>query len=82
MTDKAEEDMRSLDKQVAERIIKKMRFFAAQENPMRFAEHLTDSPYGDYRFRIGDYRVTFDVRHGIVTILDILRIKHRRQAYD
>ena len=81
MTARAEEDLRSLDATVIQRIVKKMRWFATQVNPLHFAEHLTDSPYGEYRFRIGDYRVTFDVKRGLITVLEILRIKHRREAY-
>lgn len=75
-------DLQKLDQTVARRIATKLRFFAQQENPLRFAERLTSSPYGEYRFRIGDYRILFDVNaRGVITILVILRIKHRREAY-
>lgn len=78
----AKEDLRKLDHITAIRIAKKLRFFAIQENPLRFAERLTDSPYGDYRFRVGDYRILFDVgARGVIVVLEILRIKHRREAY-
>lgn len=81
-TDKAEEDLKVLDDTIRQRVVKKLRFFALQENPLRFAEHLTNSPHGDYRFRVGDYRVMFDVSvRGVITILEILRIKHRSLAY-
>jgi mRNA interferase RelE/StbE len=75
-------DLQKLDQTVASRIAIKLRFFVQQENPLRFAERLTDSPYGEYRFRVGDYRILFDVNaRGIITVLVILRIKHRREAY-
>ena len=75
-------DLQKLDQMVADRIATKLRFFARQENPLRFAERLTNSPYGEYRFRVGDYRILFDVNaRGKITILIILRIKHRREAY-
>ncbi len=82
MAPRAGADLQELDAVVVQRIKKKLRFFAQQENPLRFAERLTDSPYGEYRFRVGDYRILFDVNsRGIITILVILRIKHRREAY-
>lgn len=75
-------DLQKLDQTIANRIATKLRFFAQQENPLRFAERLTDSPYGEYRFRVGNYRILFDVNaRGVITVLVILRIKHRREAY-
>lgn len=56
MTPSSLADLQKLDQTIANRIATKLRFFAQQENPLRFAERLTDSPYGEYRFRIGDYR--------------------------
>ena len=76
------DDLQKLDQTVSQRIATKLRFFAQQENPLRFAERLTKSPYGEYRFRVGVYRILFDVNtRGVITILVILRIKHRRGAY-
>lgn len=76
-------DLQSLDNRVAARIAKKLRWFAAQDNPLHFAERLTNSRYGGYRFRIGDYRALFDVNQsGVIIILEILRIKHRSVAYN
>lgn len=82
ISDQALADLQTLDVAVAKRIATKLRWFAAQTNPLRFAEHLTDSPYGQYRFRIGDYRAMFDVKRGIIMVLEILRIKHRNVAYN
>lgn len=39
---------------------------------------LTDFPYGEYRYRIGDHRIIFDIYSD--TIL-ILRIQHRKEVY-
>jgi mRNA-degrading endonuclease RelE of RelBE toxin-antitoxin system len=37
---------------------------------------------GEYRFRIGDYRVLFDVDgSGKIYVLMVLSVKHRREAY-
>ena len=32
-----------------------------KDNPLQYAERLTDPELGGYRFRIGDYRVIFDI---------------------
>ncbi len=32
-----------------------------KDNPLQYAERLTDPALGGYRFRIGDYRVIFDI---------------------
>ena len=45
---------------------------------MAYAESLTDSELGTYRFRIGDYRVVFDIDGSEIIIL---RIGHRRELY-
>ena len=82
MTDPAAADFAALDSVVKRRIAVKMRFFATQQNPLRFAERLHGVLFGQYRFRVGDYRILFDLdRKGVITILVILRIRHRREAY-
>ncbi len=81
-TKNAVKDLYRLGKQIAKRILKKMDFFSKQEDPLSFAKRLTDSSLGEYRFRVGDYRVLFDMdQNGNITILMILSIKHRREAY-
>lgn len=81
-TQKALDDLACLDKQVAARILDKLDFFAAQNNPLLFAKKLVDYKMGSYRFRVGDYRVVFDVdRTGKITILVILAVKHRKDVY-
>jgi mRNA-degrading endonuclease RelE of RelBE toxin-antitoxin system len=60
----------------ARRISIKMRFYAAQPDPLKFAEPLTGS--NEYRFRVGDYRVIFEV---INDALWVTAIKRRDEAY-
>ena len=43
-------------------------------------KHLTNHPIADYRLRIGNYRVLFDVDWGTKEI-HILKIAHRREIY-
>src|SRR3972149_3404912 len=66
----------SLPHDARERILTKVHFYARQENPLKFAEHLTG--YDAYRFRVGIYRVMFEVRNDE---LFVLRIKKRDKAY-
>ena len=72
----AEEHFDSLSPFTRKRISTKMRFYAKQSDPLQFAEPLTGS--NEYRFRIGDYRVIFEVQHDI---LWITAIKRRDEAY-
>ena len=60
------------------RIAYKMRFYAVQENPLRFAEKLTEPREGEFRFRVGDYRIIFDV---VSNKIFVLKIKKRDEAY-
>lgn len=81
-TKNAARDIRRLDQQIAKRILKKMDFFSKQEDPLKFAKKLKDTSLGEYRFRIGDYRVLFDLnKDGSLKILMVLSVKHRREAY-
>lgn len=75
---KAARELEKLPSQVRKRILEKLKFYSLQENPLKFAEKLKDYRFGEYRFRIGDYRVIFDVKnHRII----ILKVGHRRDIY-
>lgn len=72
------DDLDRLDKIVLRRIIKKLKWFAKQPDPLKFAANLTNPQIGQYRFRIGDYRVIFDYQDKTIIIL---RIGHRNSIY-
>ena len=74
----ARKDIRALDLVVQRRIASKLKFFLAQDDPLSFATRLINSKDGQYRWRIGHYRVIFDVTGS--TIL-LLRIQHRSKVY-
>ena len=78
-TAKAERQLKNLPHDIQRRIARKMRFFAEQKNPLHFAKILSDPRLGEYRFRIGDYRVAFDVSGNAIIVVTV---KHRREAYD
>jgi len=71
-------DLSSLPKNIQERVARKMRFYAKVENPTRFAERLTDFKDADFRFRIGEYRILFDIVNNQIFVL---KIKHRKESY-
>jgi mRNA interferase RelE/StbE len=72
-THRAAEELKSLSKPVQKRIVSKMRFYASQENPLTFAKRLVDTREGQFRFRIGDYRVIFDVAKDSIYVLKIAK---------
>lgn len=75
-TKRAVQDIDQLDRVVKKRLGKKLLKFA--KDPLTFAKKIHDPKLGSYRFRVGDYRVIFDLDgHKIV----ILRIGHRREIY-
>jgi mRNA interferase RelE/StbE len=75
-TRRAVKDIQKLDVDNKERIEKTLLRY--RQNPLVYAEKLTDSQLGTYRFRIGDYRVVFDVEDNEIVIL---RVGHRRDIY-
>jgi len=77
---KSIKDFEKLNKITQERIIKKLDFYISQENPLIFARKLIDSKLGEYRFRIWDYIVIFDVDENWKIII-IAVIGHRKEIY-
>ncbi len=81
-TAKALKDLQSLDKKIAQRIVAKVKVFSEDATVFTRAKALTGSLVGLYRYRVGDYRVIFEVNEsGSVIILMILNIKHRKDVY-
>jgi len=75
-TQKAVRDIDKLDGAVKKRIGTTLLRF--KDNPLQYAERLTNSELGGYRFRIGDYRVIFDIEGNDIVVL---RAGHRREIY-
>ena len=67
-----------LDRATQKRIQGKLRFYISQKNPFEFAEPISDSRFGSWRFRIGEYRALFDFKEDTIIIL---KIGHRRDVY-
>jgi mRNA interferase RelE/StbE len=72
---RAVKDLEALDRSIARRILEKIR---GLENGLSGdVKHLTNfTP--EYRLRVGDYRVLFEIEGDRVIIY---RVKHRSQAY-
>ena len=82
ITARAKKDILNLPKADAVRITKKLRFFISSPDPLHHAKPLTNTDVAEYRFRVGDYRILFDVdSKGNITILTILTIQHRKDVY-
>lgn len=71
----------ALPADVARRIVHKMQWFAAQENPLAFAKPLKDTRLGSHRFRVGAYRIFITVHRDSIDILFVLAVRHRKEAY-
>lgn len=75
-TNRSIRDIERLDPKVKNRIGGTLLRYA--EDPLSYAVKLKDSRLGTYRFRIGDYRVIFDIEDDEIVIL---RVGHRRDIY-
>lgn len=67
-TPKSRKQFRKLDKQVQFRIIEKLDYFCSTQDPLVHADPIFDKELGEYRFRMGDYRVVFDIKDDLLTI--------------
>jgi len=75
-TRRAIRDIEALDPMIKQRIGSALNRY--EENPLRFAERLTNPKLGTFRFRIGNYRVIFDLEGRDIVVL---RVGHRRDIY-
>jgi len=75
----AEDFLKKCPRDLARRIIKKIKFYASAPDPLEFAEHLTDDPDAPYRYRIGDWRVKFAIEKNTIKIK---RIGRRDKIYE
>jgi mRNA interferase RelE/StbE len=74
----SKKDLDKLDRVVRQRIAKKLQYFLEQDDPLVYARQLVHSSIGGYRFRIGHYRVIFDLD---CYTIQVLSVKHRGEVY-
>ncbi len=72
----ARKDLCQLEKQIAQRIIKKVGSLV--EDPFHFVEHLEGYPL--WKIRIGDYRAILDIKQKEAEIV-VLLVDHRKRIY-
>ncbi len=71
-------DLKKLPQSIRRTILDKLDFYTKSVNPLKFAKSLKDKTLGEFRFRIGDWRVVFDVEGGRIIIL---KVGHRKNIY-
>ena len=69
--------LKALPKEIKERVFKKI--ISSKENPLHFFERLAGR--GEYKLRIGDYRVIAEIDSGQKKI-QIVFVGHRKNVYD
>lgn len=77
-TPQALKELKKLPKSWQKKVIQKLDYFISSDKPLSFATHLINYEIGQYRFRIGDYRVIFDLEENTLVILSV---GHRREIY-
>jgi mRNA interferase RelE/StbE len=77
-TSKSEKQFKKLDTEVKVRILEKLDFWCKNDSPLFFAESLHDFELGSYRFRVGEYRIVFDIEDETIVVL---AVGHRRDIY-
>lgn len=75
-TKRAVKDIQRLDERTKQRLKSALEFFA--DSPLKYSEKLINSEIGSYRFRVGDYRVIFDMYKNKIVVL---RVGHRKEIY-
>jgi len=79
---RARRELRKLDPQTQDRILKWLRqTLAIDEDPRRTGKSLKGRMKGLWRYRVGDYRIISQIQDENVLIL-VIRIGHRRDIYD
>lgn len=77
----AAKDLKKLDRHTAALILGWIhKNLEGCEDPRRHGKGLTANRSGEWRYRVGDYRLIADIQEDQVVIL-MLRIGHRRDIY-
>jgi len=75
-TKRAARDISKLEPEVKENIGEALKRYC--EDPFSHARKMVDPSLGSYRFRMGDYRVIFDI---VGDEIVVLRVGHRKEIY-
>ena len=81
-TERALKDLKKLDRHTAALILGWIRKNLENcENPRQHGKGLTANKSGQWRYRVGDYRLLAEIEDSKVKIL-VLSIGHRREVYN
>ena len=75
-TRRAARDLEALEPEVRQRIGEALERY--RQEPLRYARRMAYPTLGGYRFRVGDYRVIFDMEGEEIVVL---RVGHRSHIY-
>ena len=80
--DAAAKELRKLDKQAQQEILRYFRErIAVDEDPRRFGKPLSRSMAGLWRYCVRNYRMICNIEDGKLLVL-ILRVGHRKDVYE
>ncbi|TAH33734.1 type II toxin-antitoxin system RelE/ParE family toxin [Candidatus Saccharibacteria bacterium] len=74
----SKKDIAKLDQVTRQRIARKLQYFLEQDDPLSYARQLVHSAIGSYRFRVGHYRIVFDIDDDTIQVVSV---KHRGEVY-
>lgn len=81
-TDRAKKQLKKLDKHVASLIIGWLeKNIKDCKNPRVHGKGLVENKSGQWRYRIGDYRVICEIQEEEIVVL-VLEVGHRKNVYD
>lgn len=78
ITKTAKKDIDALEPVVKKRLGKKLLYVASLTDISSVAKRLEGDMIGEYRVRIGDHRVLFDIEGKTIIIM---RVQHRKDVY-
>ena len=81
-TEKAKKQLKKLDKHIALLIIGWIeKNIEGCTNPRNYGKSLTGNKTGEWRYRIGEYRLICEIQDKEIIIL-VLEVGHRREIYE
>ena len=81
-TERAKKQLKNLDKHIAALIIGWLeKNIQNCENPRLHGKGLVENKSGQWRYRIGDYRVICEIQDKEIIVL-VLEVGHRREIYN
>jgi mRNA interferase RelE/StbE len=77
-SERARREWSRLERTVQDQLHKKLNTYLQSGQPLEFAERLHGPELGGYRFRVGDYRIVFDLEGDTI---HVLRVGNRKDIY-